>query len=178
MDARHGWSTCRRIRCNRRYHPGPHTFTCVTRSTRISCSLSPHDEVVNGQRSLINKMAGDHWQQFATLRLLWLQWALPPKLLFKGDDIGTAQRMGSTRARSSGSSCNIPSTKACGADRHLNRCPCARRALHDVTSSPRASSGRRRRCGAQRNGILFLRIARRRIHVSSCATSPPVLRDR
>ena len=71
---------------HRRWHHRDLTFGLMyAHSERFVLPLS-HDEVVHGKGSLINKMAGDEWRRFASLRALygWM-WAYPgDPMLFMG----------------------------------------------------------------------------------------------
>ncbi|MCK8520041.1 1,4-alpha-glucan branching protein GlgB [Aquimarina sp. D1M17] len=74
----------------RKHHQNDLTFSMTYAFTENFLLPLSHDEVVYGKNSIIGRMPGDEWQQFANLRLLYSYMFTHPgtNLLFMGAEFG------------------------------------------------------------------------------------------
>ena len=118
----------------RRYHHSNLTFSLLYAFTENFVLVLSHDEVVHGKRSLLAKMPGDYWQQFANLRALYAFLYAHPgkKMLFMGAELGQWNEWNAAQSLDWNLLDYEPHRKLQGLVARLNQLHRAEGALHQV----------------------------------------------
>ena len=84
----------------RKFHQGEITFSMLYNDAENFVLPLSHDEVVHGKKSLLWRMPGTRWEQFANLRLLFAYQFVHPgkKLLFMGGEFAQDQEWNHNQA--------------------------------------------------------------------------------
>ncbi len=138
-----GWmhdtlSFMRRDPVHRKYHHNELTFSMMYAYDENFVLPLSHDEVVHGKGSLLAKMPGDRWQQFANLRVYFGYMAGHPgkKLLFMGDEFAQGPEWQSDFSLDWDALLHAPHRGIQRLVRDLNRTYRAHPALHRLDHHP------------------------------------------
>ncbi len=123
---------------HRRWHHDLITFGLLYAFTENFVLPLSHDEVVHGKGTLIARIPGDAWQQFATLRAAFaLMWGYPgKKLLFMGQEFAQGREWSEDRALDWDQAEMHWHRGARDVVRDCNRQYAAQRALHERDCEP------------------------------------------
>jgi 1,4-alpha-glucan branching enzyme len=128
----------RREPVHRRFHHHQLTFSLMYAFSENFVLPLSHDEVVHGKGSLLAKMPGDRWQQFANLRALYAyMWAHPgKKLLFMGGELAQSDEWNFERSLDWHLLEHADHSGVQALVRDLNRLYRAERALYELDFEP------------------------------------------
>jgi 1,4-alpha-glucan branching enzyme len=117
---------------HRRHHHDEITFGLTYAWSENFVLPLSHDEVVHGKGSLLNKMSGDEWQKFASLRAYYgFMWGYPgKKLLFMGQEFAQVREWSEERALDWELRAHAPHEGVRSLVRDLNRLYREKPALH------------------------------------------------
>ena len=123
---------------HRKHHHNELTFGLLYAFSENFVLPLSHDEVVHGKGSLLNKMAGDTWQKFATLRAYYaFMWGYPgKKLLFMGQEFAPWEEWSEARSLDWHLLDETPHRGVQSLVRDLNRCYRDTSALHARDCEP------------------------------------------
>ena len=123
---------------HRQYHHGEITFSMVYAFDENFILPLSHDEVVHGKGSLIHKMPGDRWQQFANLRVYYGFMFCHPgkKLLFMGCEFAQESEWNHEQSLDWNLLLNAPNKGIQRLVRDLNLTYGAHPALHELDHQP------------------------------------------